>query len=403
MNKRTAFVTVTLTVGLMLPTLILAQPKHTPNIEEMLNLKYVGSPQISPDGRFVAYEVQETNWKENQFIQQLWLVNVATGRSFQLTRGKKSADGASWSADGKWLAFATEREPSGIERAPPPDSEKEEKAGDTKVEKGEGGKPAARQIWLISPEGGEAWQLTKSETDVGQFHWSKDSGYIAFTANVPETKASKDRKKKYGEYDVSEKDYRQNQLWSVDVTKAEKDYLPQGAKRLIADVSLNVTGFTWSPDSTQIAFAATANPLLAFFGDQDIYLLELSKNNAVKKIVALPGPDFSPMFSPDGNELAFLTWLGQPDFFYANSHIAVVELAKVLNKAANAPSDVRDLTAKFDENPNPPGLGVGCHLPHGISENERGLVSHQPADRRHSPDHIVGTFGDRRRFVHARF
>ena len=168
-----------------------------------------------------------------------------------------------------------------------------------------------------------------------------------------ESKASKDRKEKYSDYAVFEKDYRQNQLWSVDVTEAETNSLSEGAKQLIADLSINVTDFAWSPDSTQIAFAAKANPLLADVGNQDIYLLELSKKDVMKKIVALPGPEFSPMFSTDGKELAFLTWLAQPDFFYANSHIAVVELAKVVNKAATTPSEVRDLTSKFDENPSP--------------------------------------------------
>jgi dipeptidyl aminopeptidase/acylaminoacyl peptidase len=316
------------------------QSKHTPSIEEILNLKYVDSPQISPDGRFIAYELQETNWKDNQFIRQLWLVNVATGRSFQLTHGKQSADEASWSPDGTWLSFVTERNPDAVEPIP--------------VTNGEvGGKPAARQIWLISPEGGEAWQLTKSETDVGRFRWSKDSRYIAFTANTPETKSTKDRKEKYDDYEVFEKDYRQNQLWSVDVTEAERNHLPRGASKLITDLSINVSDFAWSPDSAEIAFTATANPLLAFMGNQAIYLLEVSNNNAVKKIVTLPGPYFSPMFSPDGKQLAFLTWLGQPDFFYANCHIAVVEIAKVLDKSAATLLDVRDLTPKFDEVPSP--------------------------------------------------
>ena len=46
-------------------------------------------------------------------------------------------------------------------------------------------------IWMISPEGGEAWQLTKSETDVGGFHWSKDGKWMAFSANPPEAKPAR--------------------------------------------------------------------------------------------------------------------------------------------------------------------------------------------------------------------
>jgi len=335
----------------MLPGFARGQAKHTPTLEEGLSLRSIGSPKISPDGRFVAYQVQQADWKENEFVRQLWLVNVETGKSIQLTRGKKSAGGADWSPDGRWLAFVTERESSAIEPTPPAEKKEEKKEGKEDKKEEEPGKPAGTQIWLISPEGGEAWQLTKSESDVSEFRWSKDSKFIAFSANAPESKASKDRKEKYSDYEVFEKDYRQNQLWSVDVTEAEKNYLPATAKRLLTDLSLNVTGFAWSPDSTRIAFSATASPLLAFFGNQDIYLLELTKNNSVQKIVALAGPDSDPIFSPDGKQLAFQTALAQQYFYYANGHIGVVDLATVLSKPATTPADVRDATAKFDEDP----------------------------------------------------
>jgi Tol biopolymer transport system component len=331
-----------------------AQSKHTPTIPESLSLKFVSSPKISPDCRFVAYSVEQADWKGNEYVTQLWLVNVRSGQAIQLTRGKKSAGGADWSPDGHWLAFLTERESSAIEPFSEVEKEAEKEKKDEKKEdkkEPEPGKPAASQIWIISPEGGEAWQLTKAETEISEFHWSKDSRSIAFSANAPESRASKDRKEKYSDYEVYEKDYRQNQLWSVDVTEAEKAYIPVAAKRLLSDLTLNVTDFSWSPDSTEIAFAATANPFLAFRGDQDIYLLNLSKNNAVKKIVALPGPDSNPIFSPDGKELAFGTSLAEPYYYYANGHIAVVQLSVVLNKPATTPADVEDLTAKFDEDP----------------------------------------------------
>jgi len=335
-----------------------AQTKHTPTIPEALSLKSIDSPKISPDGRFVVYSLEQADWKTNEYVSQLWLMNVDTGKTVQLTRGKKSANGADWSPDGRWIAFATERESSAIE--PFSETEKEEKKEakdkkkDEKTEEKkepEPGKPVASQIWLISPSGGEAWQLSKAETDINEFHWSKDSKTIAFTANAPESKSSKDRKEKYSDYEVYEKDYRQNQLWSLDVTEAEKSFLPVAAKRLFTDLSLNVTDFSWSPDSTQIAFAATSNPFLSFRGDQDIYLLDLAHNNAVKKVIALPGPDANPVFSPDGKQLAFQTALAQQYYYYANGHIALVQLSAVLNKPATSPADVRDLTASFDEDP----------------------------------------------------
>ena len=101
------------------------------------------------------------------------------------------------------------RESSVIE--PLPIEKKEEKTEKAEgKDKSDASKPAARQIWMISPEGGEAWQLTKFETDVASFHWSRDGKSIAFTAKPPEGKAQKDRKEKYSDYEVIEKDMSSN-------------------------------------------------------------------------------------------------------------------------------------------------------------------------------------------------
>src|SRR5260221_5454662 len=346
-------------LALIISGIASAQSAHTPTLDEMLSLRHIDSEKISPDGKLVAYGVRQTNWKDNEYVGQIGLVNTATGASLQLTRGKKSPGDYQWSPDGKWLAFTAERESAAIEplRAEKKEEKKEGKSAkaEEKSEKGkeeDGGKPAAHQIWIISPEGGEAWQLTKSETDVDGFLWSKDGKSIAFTANDPESKSSKERKEKFSDYDVYEKDYSQHQLFLVDVSAALKDFLPVAAKRLSSDSSLNISSFSWSPDSSRIAFSAAKNPLLAFSGEQDIYLLELAQNNAVRKIIALPGPDRSPVFSPDGKQLAFATSLAQPYFYYSNGAIAVVDLATVLAKPASSPADVHDLTAKFDEDPD---------------------------------------------------
>ncbi len=326
-----------------------AQAKHTPTIDESLSLRTIDSPKISPDGRFVVYSQRETDWKDNEFVSQLWLANVSTGKNIQLTRGKKSAGRAEWSPDGRWLAFVTEREAGAIEPATLGEKKEEKKEGEKGPEPP--GKPAARQIWLISPAGGEAWQLTKSDRDIGAYRWSEDSKSIAFTATAPESKASKDRKEKYGDYEVFEKDYQQSQLWMVDVSEAERNYLPAAAKRLLTDLSLNVRSFQWSPDGTKIAFGASHNSLLAYSGDQDIYVLDLAKENAVTKVVSLPGPDSSPVFSPDGRRLAFSTALAQPYYYYANGHVATVDLSTAMSKPAGTPAEVHDLTARFDEDP----------------------------------------------------
>jgi len=179
------------------------QTRHTPSLTEGLSLKVINGHEISPDGKFIAYRIRETDWKDNDYIRQIWLVNVASGESIQLTRGKKSAGDMEWSPDGRWLAFVTERETSAIlpeekktdEKKPAEKKDDEKKDGDKKDDKKKeddsSEKPAANQIWLISPSGGEAWQLTRHPTDIGGFHWSKDSRLIAFTSSAAESKAEK--------------------------------------------------------------------------------------------------------------------------------------------------------------------------------------------------------------------
>lgn len=366
MMRRRRIYALALCAAGVLPMSTLAQGDRTASLEESLSRTSIRAPKISPDARSVAYLQRQTDWKENEFVWQLWLADVATGKSVQLTRGKKTVGAAEWSPDGHWLAFVTERAPEAIE---PYSTVRQDAAKEDDKTASAAAKAAAKQIWLIAPSGGEAWQLTKSATNVSDFKWSKDGRAILFTATEAPSKAGKARKERYSDYDVVEKDFEQHQLWWVDVEAGFGTSLPQAAKQLTFDPMLNVNAFAISPDSTRVAFSAGRNPLLAFTKDEDIYLLSLPKGSSTAstpiKIIALPGPDTFPMFSVDGKKLAFTTSLGQPDFFYANSHLALVDLDAVTRKPAVTAADVRDLTKNFDEDPNaigwvPSGLYFGA-------------------------------------------
>ncbi|HXP25199.1 MAG TPA: hypothetical protein VN891_05430, partial [Steroidobacteraceae bacterium] len=352
----------------VLPLSGFGQGSHLATLAESLSRTSIRAPAISPDARSVAYLQRETNWKENEFVWQLWRVDVGSGKAVQLTRGKKSVASAAWSPDGRWLAFVTEREANVIE--PYAAVEKDVAAKEDGKSGTSAAKPAAKQIWVIAPDGGEAWPLTKSETDVDEFQWTKDGKWIVFTAAEPPNKGGKARKERYSSYDVVEKDYEQHQLWGVDADAAIKTLQPQSAMQLTSDPALTIKSFAISGQSDRVAFSAGHNPLLAFNMDEDIYLMDLpraagSSPGTVTKIVALPGPDRVPMFSLDGRQLAFVTSLGQPKFFYANTHIALVDIATVLKKPAATAADVRDLTQSFDEDPDalewvPGGLYFGA-------------------------------------------
>ena len=328
MRKPFAAVAAALTIfagGLLFAPLAPAQsstmPATVPNIEQALSMKSVFDAQMSPDGRYVAYVETSTDWDENAFVRQIWIAVVRTGETYQLTQGKKPSSDPQWSPDGKWLAFLSER-PADIP--------------DTKAD--------TTQLYIISPTGGEARQLTSVETGVRSYAWSPDSKRIAFSSEDPESEAHKARVKKYGDFHIIDADYTMTHLWLVSVPGP---YEPAAAKpeRLTSGEQFTVHNFRWSPDGTRIAFDATRDPALADEGTSDIYIVRVS-DRSVNKLVDGPGPNRDPFWSPDGSQIAYTTADGDPYYYYANELIAVVPASGGMPKI---------LTRDFDEDPNMDG------------------------------------------------
>ena len=115
--------------------------KETWTPEMQLKLKAVGAPRVSPDGCRMVYTVNEavTTADKSEFVTQIWMANLATKQSVQLTFGDKSSTNPRWSPDGKWIAFVSNR--------------KDNRNG----------------IYRLSLEGGEAEPLTDLKTAVGNF------------------------------------------------------------------------------------------------------------------------------------------------------------------------------------------------------------------------------------------
>ncbi|MDI4634153.1 S9 family peptidase [Pelomonas sp. V22] len=285
--------------------------RHVATIDELLQLKTLaGGTQISPDGRYVAYQLSRADFKQDAFITTIWLADTQTGRHIALTQAGKSASNPQWSPDGAWLAFTSSR-----------------------VEDKD-------QLFAIRPDGGEAVQLSKSETGVRGYAWSPDGRQIAFTANEAQSQASKDRKSHYADYEVVRKETQSAQLWTLNV--AEALATPQAGKQRTKNAKLHVEGFSWSPDGNQIAFSGSASPEPRHLATSDIYKLTLA-DDSVKALVAQNGPDSSPQWSPDGKQIAFVSSMGQTAFFARNQRVAVV------SAEGGTPRSVSDA---FDENPS---------------------------------------------------
>jgi len=294
-----------------------AATSSTPTIDQSLEMKSAFIPEIAPEGKRVVYEVSRTNWEDNAFERDLWIADTVTGEGRQLTASKKSSTNAAWSPDGKWIAFLSDR-PGQISGTP----------------------EGKKQIYLIAADGGEARQLTKVETGVNIFAWAPDSKRMAFSADDPEPKAMKDRKEKYGDYEVVHADYNMAHLWTLEIPAGESASISD-PKRLTEGSAFTVGEFSWSPDGTRIAFSAQRDPDLISSETADIYVVSIG-DGKVKKIVSTPGPDRNPKWSPDGKQIAFETSAASKYFFYTNMKIAVVDAD------GGAP---RVLTDSFDEDP----------------------------------------------------
>jgi dipeptidyl aminopeptidase/acylaminoacyl peptidase len=287
---------------------------------EWMMLKSAEWPAISPDGGTVAYRVYESNWEQKATYAQLWTVSTSTGQRRQLTTGKGPSWAPAWSPDSRVIAYLSNQE-------------------------------KGTQVYLIPAGGGEPIQLTNASNGVDGFRWSPDGSRIAYVAgeSVPRPDSADVAQSK--EFRVLGREgYSSAALWIVAIP-AQGVREPPAADRVTNAPDFTVDdAFSWSPDSRQIVFSAADYKSAESFWTYDVYAVNVA-DKAVRKVVADRGPQFFPLWSPDGREIGFKTFVKTPraDYhLYSIGYVATVP-------AAGGPTRV--LTADFDENLTPIAWG----------------------------------------------
>jgi dipeptidyl aminopeptidase/acylaminoacyl peptidase len=301
------------------------QPAAAPRaitVDDVFEIRDVRDPQITADGKWVAYTVSTMSLKEDKTETRIWMAPAAGGDATVMTAPKESSSHPRWSADGKYLAFLSKR--------------------------GEG----KTQVWLLNRMGGEAEQLTEAIQDVDDFAWSPDNKRIVVVLQDPspeeleEAKAKEKEKEKPGS-EAKDKEAKSGKPKTprplvIDRYRFKTDMVGYLERRRTHLYVLNiatkaVTQVTsgdfddnqpaWSPDGKLLAFTSnrsTPDPDRNYNSDVWVVAADNSDKGAhLTQVTTNPGEDAEPSWSPDGKWITYVTKLDPKLFQYGTLHVAI--------------------------------------------------------------------------------
>lgn len=260
------------------------------SFNDLMKVRRVSDPQLSPDGKQVAFTIGDVNMTANRVVNQIYVADLdrPDRPPRQITSGNSSSSAPRWSPDGKKLAFTT------------------------------GG-----QIWTMEPDGDRKRQVTSISTGAGNPVWSPDGRWIAFNSDVyPDCPDDACNKKRDDEAEASKvkavvterllyrhwvewRDKKRTHVFvapseggkAVDLTPGDFDSPPYAASSGV--------DYAFSPDSKEIAFLKNPDKIEAISTNSDIVIASITDKNQKNITSNNRGYDASPAYTPDGKYLIY--------------------------------------------------------------------------------------------------
>jgi len=254
-----------------------------------LNMPSLQDPQLSPDGRTVAFVMDAPDWTANRRVGHIHRIGLDGTGLVQLTRGDRGESSPRWSPDGRFLAFLTRRN------------------GDE-----------VTQVYLLDAAGGEARRLTTHPTAVGDITWSRTGQRLFFVADDEKSAEAKKRATlKDDVYAFEENDFQQRHLWSTDL---------QGTTTRLTSGAWTVSEYSLSDDESRVVMVRMPSPKLEFLDQSEVWIMNTAGGDE-RRLTDNRVPEGGVDLSPDGRTVLFTASANEQFDLYYNDKIFLVPAA----------------------------------------------------------------------------